>query len=58
MSNRWANFNGPGKPITKEQLAEILADVGVEEQFDENGEGYYRREDIERAFKHYYGQKN
>ena len=35
--NKWANHNGPGKPITQEQLAELWVSLGVKERFDENG---------------------
>lgn len=49
-SNLWANYNGPGKPITEQQLAKLLATVGIKERFDENGNGYYTREDFVTAW--------
>lgn len=51
MSSYWANYNGPGKPITQQQLAELLAQCGIKERFDENGNGYYAREDFEPVWK-------
>jgi hypothetical protein len=52
MKKTWANYNGPGKPLTKEQLAALLARWGIKERFDENGNGYYAREDFEAVWKH------
>jgi hypothetical protein len=46
----WANYNGPGKPLTKEQPA-LLARWGIKERFDENGKGYYLRADFEEVWK-------
>jgi len=30
MSDRWANYNGKGKPITLEQLKELLRPFGIQ----------------------------
>jgi hypothetical protein len=50
---RWANYNGPGKPITVEQLHQILAErYGIEPTRLPNGEWGYWREQFEAAWSH------
>jgi hypothetical protein len=55
--NRWANFNGPGKPITEAQVKEILGSMGVEPHYRMKPDGsvteFWRREDFEPAFRHF-----
>jgi hypothetical protein len=49
-NNRYANWNGPGKPLTAEQLQQILAkEFGIEPVLLEGGKWGYRREQIEEA---------
>jgi hypothetical protein len=51
-NNRWANFNGPGKPITEKQVEEILSrEFGIEPVRFEDGRMGYKREQIEQAIK-------
>jgi len=45
--NIWANYNGPGKGITQEQIRELCAQWGIPEHYDAQGNGYYKREDFE-----------
>lgn len=50
--NRWANYNGPGKPLTDKQLEELLLkECGIKARIDENGKGYYLRSDFEAAWE-------
>ena len=44
---RWRDYNGPGQPLTEEQMREMLKALGVEPDAD----GYYHREDIDRAYE-------
>ena len=51
-NNKYANWNGPGKPLTAEQLQQILAkEFGIEPVLLEDGQWGYRFEQVEEACK-------
>jgi hypothetical protein len=51
----WANYNGPGKPITEEQLQALLAPFGIQRRTKRRPDGtiekFYAREQFEEAWK-------
>ena len=51
----WANYNGPGKPITEEQLEALLAPFGIRPRIKKRPDGtvekFYAREQFEEAWK-------
>jgi len=57
MSNRWANYNGKGKPITPEQLKELLRPFGHQPRYEMQADGtvqeVWYREDFEPAWRHF-----
>jgi len=57
MSNRWANYNGKGKPITAEQLKELLRPFGIQPRREVQADGtvqeVWHREDFEPVWRHF-----
>ena len=51
-SHLWRNYNGPGRPITKEQLEELLAKEGIYPRIKDGREGYIKA-DFEAAWQKY-----
>jgi hypothetical protein len=53
----WANYNGPGKPLTPTQLMAMLEAIGIKPrlipQADGSVKAFYYREDFEEAFARY-----
>ena len=49
MSNRWANYNGKGKPITPEQLKELLRPFGHQPRYEMRLTGRCKRFGIART---------
>lgn len=46
----WRDYNGPGKPITVEQLEALLRQFGIEPVRLSDGSKGYTREQIEKAW--------
>jgi hypothetical protein len=58
-NNRYANWNGPGKPLTAEQLQQILAkEFGIEPVLLEGGKWGYRFDQVEEACKLFLDRDN
>jgi hypothetical protein len=49
--NYWANYNGPGRPITEEQIEELLSREGIKPRIAPDGTKYFHRDDFQEAFK-------
>ena len=53
--NPWANYNGPGKPITEKQVEALLAPLGIHPRIKKRPDGtierFYAREQFEEAWK-------
>jgi hypothetical protein len=49
--NKWRDYNGPGRPITEQQIEELLALYGISPHVNAAGEKYWKREDFEPVWK-------